>query len=426
MTVTDQQFNALAAQVSTLQTTVGDIIVELGNDPEGVYADISTRFAVLESRLGALATTIAGLTANVGSLQSQINVINSQITVIQSEIAVIQTQIIQIFTELGTNPQGTYPDVATRLAAMQTQLNGLDLSAGVTISSGIGAPTSTPGDGSIYLREDGYIGAAVYSYQGGVWGALGSGIVNNIQGDPIATTPPVSHATLVYDTTLNQYDIRQLTLDDVGPKFSITGFSGGSTVEIGVTVTNPTFSASYSSAPSSAEITNTLGLNSPLPLVSPYTSGTVAGSFHQVNQSSISFTLTAVAATTQSAGQSISFLPRMYGGVGAPSATNAIAAGTIVGPTALLSTGDTINNLGLFSSPVGSTFGPFSPNNQKIYLLLTGGSHTFKDPNTGATFAFLATPTPVSFVNLYSATISMYLYESTNKLSQPFSVQVVS
>jgi hypothetical protein len=58
-------------------------------------------------------------------------------------------------------------------------------------------------------------------------------------------------------------------------------------------------------------------------------------------------------------------------------------------------------------------------------LLLTGGSHTFVDNNTGFPFAFNA-PTSVSFVNAQGVTVSMFLYQSTNALFGNYAPKVVS
>ena len=240
--------------------------------------------------------------------------------------------------------------------------------------------------------------------------------------NPLASTSPTQSCVPVWDNALSHYSIRELTADDIGAGFSITGFSGGSTVEIGATVTNPSFTASYNMTPNSAQITNTDGTDSPLTLSNPYTSGTVVGSFSHNLQSSVVFTLTAVSTSTKTATSDINFYPRSFGGVGSAGATSSVTAGT---NTAILSTGDILSSLGLFSSDTGQTFGPFSPVNQSIYLLLTGGSHMFKDPVTGFGFAFNS-PTPVSFVNQHSQTVSMYLYQSTYLLDASFSVEVVS
>lgn len=244
--------------------------------------------------------------------------------------------------------------------------------------------------------------------------------VIGLDGYQLANTVPVQSAVPVYDTNVSKYDIRKLTLDDLGPAFTITSFTGGSTVEIGATVVNPAFAATYSSPASSAHITNTDNIGSPLTLITPFTSGTVVGSFHHTSQTSVTFTLTAIGATTQNATQLITYLPRSFGGVGAAGATSSVTAS---GNTAILSNGTVLANEGLHSSDIGQVYGPFVPSSQKIYLLLIGGGHTFKDNGTG--FAFpMNSPTAVSFTNQNGAVVSMSLYESTNTISGTFNLLV--
>jgi hypothetical protein len=74
---------------------------------------------------------------------------------------------------------------------------------------------------------------------------------------------------------------------------------------------------------------------------------------------------------------------------------------------------------------VGETFGPFNPSGQVIYLLLTGGSHTFIDAGTGFPFAFNA-PITVGFVNVNGVTVPLYLYQSTNALYGTYTPKVSS
>lgn len=237
----------------------------------------------------------------------------------------------------------------------------------------------------------------------------------------LASTTPLQSYLPIFDTSPNHYSIRQLTQDDIAAGFTITSFAGGSTVEIGATVTNPAFTASYNMTPSSAQITNTDGMDSPLILFSPYTSGTVVGSFYHTSQTSVVFTLTAVATSTKTANSNINFYPRSFSGVGSAGATSTVTAS---GNTAVLSTGDVLASAGLFSTDVGQTF-VVNPINQYVYLLLTGGSHTFIDTNTGFAFA-MNSPTSVSFTNQNSSVVAMYLYQSTYQLDASFSVKVAT
>jgi hypothetical protein len=303
--------------------------------------------------------------------------------------------------------------------------------------------TTTPQDGYtlIWSQLDGYWDAksisaivpdatnstnGVIRLTNDLGGTASSPTVVGLYNNPVASTTPVNSAVLVWDNTI--YSVRQLTGDDILPAFTITSFSGGSTVECGATVTNPSFTAAYSTAATSAQITNTAAIDSPKVLNSPYTSGTVTGGFtsNTVN-SAITFTLTANKALnvtiTKTATTAINFRARSFGGVGTAGGTSATASGTtavLVGATG------TLNSVALLASDVGQTYGPFSPSNQKIYLLLphTATAHTFKDQN-GFTFVMNA-PTVFNFTNQNGAVISMDLYESTNLLSTNFSITVVT
>lgn len=227
----------------------------------------------------------------------------------------------------------------------------------------------------------------------------------------------VTGQVLVWNETALAYEIRQLTADDILPGFSIAGFAGGSTVEVGATVTNPAFTASYSSTPTSAAITNTDGIDSPLALTTPFTAGTVVGAFTHAALAVVTFTLTAIKGVTKTATQAINFFPRSFAGVAAAGASSATASGV----TAVLNAGaGTLGNGGLASSPVGQTFGPFAPSSQKIDVLVphTVTPHTWKDPATGFAFAMNA-PTTFAFTNAQGAVVSMDLYESTNIMVAP-------
>lgn len=204
--------------------------------------------------------------------------------------------------------------------------------------------------------------------------------------------------------------------------FVITSFTGGETVELGFSVINPVFSASYSVTPASAQISNTEGINSPFGLTSPFTSATITGTFVHSTIEVTTFTLSATQATTQTATQQIAWEPRIFGGVGATGASSTVTAS---GTTAVLSTSDVLPSAGLGAEAVGQTIGSYNPSGQCIYLLLTGGSHTFTDANTGFPMAFNASTT-VSFVNVNGVTVGMYLYQSTNLLTGNFVPKVAS
>ena len=211
--------------------------------------------------------------------------------------------------------------------------------------------------------------------------------------------------------------VRQLTMDDIAPAFAISSFTCSTcgTYEVGYSVPSPTnFTAGYTSTPASASVSD--GTHTAT-LSTPFTSGSLTYSY----TANTTFTLTAAGATTKTATQSIGFLYRTFGGVGAGGATGATASGT---NATLVGAAGTLNSVGLGDQGI---YGPFNPSGQKVYLLMLGNSHTFKDASTGFAFPFL-TPTAITFTNQYGAAVTMYLYESTNLIASGTSLtlQVVS
>ena len=205
--------------------------------------------------------------------------------------------------------------------------------------------------------------------------------------------------------------------------FLITSFTGCSgSLELGQTVTNPTCSATYTGTPTSAHITNTDSIDSPLVLISPFTSGTIVGSFRHTVESGATVTLTAIGTSSQTATQQYTWNPRIFGGVGTVGATSTVTA---LGTTAVLSTSDVLPSAGIGTETVGETFGPYTPSGQAVYLLLIGGTHTFIDAGTGFPFAFNA-PIAVTFTNQYGVVVTMWLYQSTNPLFGTFTPKVAS
>lgn len=210
---------------------------------------------------------------------------------------------------------------------------------------------------------------------------------------------------------------RQLTGDDIAPSFAISTFTCSicGTVEAGVTTASPaTFTASYSSLPASAAISD--GVNTD-PLTTPFTSGSLAHTYCTVGQGvgSTTFTLTAVAASTKTATQTINCTPRSFGGTGTGgSATGATASGNnaiLVGATGTL----TISYLGTSCS--GQTYNVTTSGIQYVYLILpcnvsSPGSGSFTTP--GPAVFSMNTPTSITFTNQFTAPIPMYLYRSTN------------
>jgi hypothetical protein len=185
--------------------------------------------------------------------------------------------------------------------------------------------------------------------------------------------------------------------------FSISSFTGGFEVELGASVVNPSFTASYSGSATSAYITNTDGIGSPKVLLTPFTGGTVTGTFSHSSAASVNFTLTASNGSSMpTATVSGVWAPRIFSGVGTSGATGASASGTsavLVGATG------TLPSFQLGEESVGTTF-TFNLTGNYFYMLLVNAGHTFNVNGFPATLA----STPISFVNDNGVTVSMNLY----------------
>lgn len=205
--------------------------------------------------------------------------------------------------------------------------------------------------------------------------------------------------------------------------FTITSFTGALSGELGQSFVNPSFAATYSSTPTAANITNTDSINSPHTLTTPFTSATLSGTFIHTGPATTTFTLNATnGVTSPTATLTFTWAERIFAGIGAAGATSTVTAS---GTTAVLSTTDVLASAGLGVEAVGQTFGPFSPTGQAVYLLLTGGSHTFTDAISGFPFAMNA-PIAVTFVNQFGVSLPMFLYQSTNSLTGTFQPRIAS
>lgn len=148
-------------------------------------------------------------------------------------------------------------------------------------------------------------------------GSGGGTDAQSIRGINVSVTPPSTGQLLQYNGS--SYVPVTLTADDIAPAFAISSFSGGSiTKEIGDTIASPvSFTASYSSLPTSAQIQDNQG-NGALTLITPFTSGSYAHSYTKTaNNATVVFTLTAIGATTKTSTNTAAWRPKLYYGVAA-------------------------------------------------------------------------------------------------------------
>lgn len=135
-------------------------------------------------------------------------------------------------------------------------------------------------------------------------------------------TNAVASQTLVDDGT-GDPSWRQLSLDDLTPAFNAS-LSGGGTLEVGQSVINPAFTASYTGGPAtSATITDNDG-NPALTLSTPFTAGTMPNTYVKTaNNGSVSFTLSANKGVVNDTSQaSYAWRPRCFYGVSSNASGN--------------------------------------------------------------------------------------------------------
>ena len=259
----------------------------------------------------------------------------------------------------------------------------------------------------------------------GVVGDAGlSGNATSFQSVPISATTLGASQVYVGNPNGTVFVLRQLTLDDILPGFSISCFSvSGGTVEVGANITNPTVSSSYSATPASAHVANTDSIDSPLTLTSPFTTGTIVGTFTHAAAATVTFTLTAVStgSVTKTATASETWEFRTCAGPATAGATSATASGT----SAVLNGGaGTLPSVGLFSSIVGLTISvTLAGNNAYVMTPHTPSPHTWLAG--GFTFPMNA-PITFSFTNANGVASSYDLYQSTNVLTGTVAIECAS
>ena len=148
-----------------------------------------------------------------------------------------------------------------------------------------------------------------------VWEGGGAGSDRTLYTTPVQGPASVLGSVPIFDGT--RYAVRPLTLDDLGPAFAITGFSGpASLVQVGATIASLGFTASYSSTPDSVTLSD--GTHTAT-LTTPFTSATMPYSYTEGSYGATqSWTLTAVkGAVTKTSTLTTTWVQPAYYGIGA-------------------------------------------------------------------------------------------------------------
>lgn len=159
---------------------------------------------------------------------------------------------------------------------------------------------------------------AVVTWNGTVWVSGGSGNALQFRGvDLDATAPTTDYQVYTYVSSSNTFVITSLTQDMIGPAFAIS-VSGGTTVEVGATITSQSLSISYTGT-ATAPVTLTDSEGSPTTtLISPFTSVTSPlVTSKTTNNATVVYT---IHANSKTGTTTTSWRPRVYYGSEIPGA----------------------------------------------------------------------------------------------------------
>jgi hypothetical protein len=322
------------------------------------------------------------------------------------------TDIDDIENELGPQPQGVYANVRVRLDILEARINNPLAPApgiiefisnpvmfnpdGVTISTGVGAPTSLSLPGSLYLRQDGYE-ATLYSYTDGYGWLPVSG-----QGGGGGGLPPTSgyQYAVLMENPANSPVFSRLTQDMVLPSYTIS-LSGGTLVEVSQTVNAPAFTATYNRTPGTAVLTDSQG-NTPKNVIATPTAFTSNFNFTKNTfGATVVFTLTSMDGygVTKTANTTYTWAQKTYHGVAAAGQT---------GQTFIKSL------TGVLGTSIGFSFTDNAGPTQKIYYASRAAYGTPTFTVGGFAGGFTLVSNSIAVTNNFGFTENYQLWESDN------------
>jgi hypothetical protein len=214
-----------------------------------------------------------------------------------------------------------------------------------------------------------------------------------IQSRPVSPSAPTNSQVLAWNNTNGDWEPTTLTQDQVAPAFTIS-LAGGGFVEVKHSIVHPAFTATYSTPPTSAVLTDSVP-NSPQNVISTPTSFSSTHTYvGNTFNSSVTFTLTAGnGIVTKTANTTLTWVQRTYYGVG-PAGQNSAAFITSLG-------GQFLTN----SQP--TSFNVTAGVNQYIYFAPTFSVGGFAG-------GFNLVSNTIAVTNAFGFTENYQLWQSTN------------
>lgn len=322
----------------------------------------------------------------------------------------LRSAVLALESELGVKPSSVYGTVRHRLDVLEQILNsgGGGGGDGVQLNGDLGNTKTFPFVVGIHGRPIANTAPSVgqtYLWNGASWSPgdtitltsdLGNTITSpnvvGLRGRPILSTAPgVNQAYLWNGSAWEPGDVQMASL-------TVT-LSGGSTVEVSQTITNPAFTATYSLTPTIAIFSDSDGGSQSVSTTSPANFNSNYNFTKNTFGAAVTFTISATRGSTETASVQSHWGQRSYWGVGTAGQT---------GQAFVLALGNsqiTLSRAITFSATAGGA--------QKIYFSCRSayGTPTFTVGGFSGGFAYTST---FSITNAFGFSENYDLYESDN------------
>jgi len=266
------------------------------------------------------------------------------------------------------------------------------------ITIGIQGPPGPPGTASGPKGDQGPSGAPGPAGPSGAQGPPGPAGTGSGGGTALPTAL-VANSVLQIPVGGGAAFAAPLTLDQIAPAFSLS-MSPSRNVEVGATVALPTFTAGYSAAPVSVVLTDNAGFPSKDVTGTPAAFSSNGTYTRSTYGATVTHTITANPAggPTKPASVTISWIQKLYWGVGPPGLTTAADI------LALASNAFAGGRSGTFSATAGV--------GQKIYFAYRSGFGAASFSVGGFSGGFHLVSNAILVTNTYSFVEAYSLYES--------------
>lgn len=353
--------------------------------------------AALVNPVGTLIGNLTQIYASSGILASDWEVVLLLLLRITKPTSTTAAYTFQVtFAKKGSNfassfrgPQGVTGPVGPKGAAggLPSGVVGVTGPRGATGVQGVTGPQGPGGEASV-------------NFSGDIFGSPTGQQVVGIRNRPVGNTVPATYGVLMWDGS--KYEPQGLTLDPeiIGPAFTCSLSASQPLVELGATVNQPSFTATYNGYnPTLATLTNTDNVESKNVTGTPNSFNSSQNYSKSIHGQSVTFTLSASKGVlARSANASVTWVQKVYAGVATPGTINSAFIKALPGTLATGKNGTYNLNAGV---------------GQKCYVCYRTAFGTSTFTVGGFEGGFLS-PQTVSVTNDQGVVENYYVYESEN------------